>query len=344
MLTENKFSKYIIYAVGEIVLVVIGILIALTLNTQKELNTNKSQIESIIIGVSKNLENDMKSVDEVIKISREFDSLSKIVLEKKLTASDYQGEVWNNEYIYLTRRTMEIIRFEKSGYDRLMGNIEIIPIEYNPLVEELQRVYGEEVLITTEVETDIRTYLNEIEKNLKDNYDWYSMTDSIHSQQQIDYYLSNSQYFNDVSMLQKYMIHIGDHLKDLKSAITVAYNKIHKELLSDKPFPEHIEQYEFAIPEELIEYTGKYKILKSKPNSLDTLIVKSKEHFLVISPFELSILKQTKDKYQSPRYSEFQFHFYRDKDGEVNSLTLFYNISAAQHKDSLRSESYQKIK
>ncbi|AGC78091.1 hypothetical protein DDD_2964 [Nonlabens dokdonensis DSW-6] len=32
MLTENKFSKYLLYAIGEIVLVVIGILIALYIN------------------------------------------------------------------------------------------------------------------------------------------------------------------------------------------------------------------------------------------------------------------------------------------------------------------------
>ena len=32
LLTENKFSKYLIYGVGEIVLVVIGILIALSIN------------------------------------------------------------------------------------------------------------------------------------------------------------------------------------------------------------------------------------------------------------------------------------------------------------------------
>ena len=36
LLTENKFSKYLIYAIGEIVLVVIGILIALQINTWNE--------------------------------------------------------------------------------------------------------------------------------------------------------------------------------------------------------------------------------------------------------------------------------------------------------------------
>ena len=40
LLPENKFSKYLIYAIGEIVLVVIGILIALQIN-----NSNNKRIE-----------------------------------------------------------------------------------------------------------------------------------------------------------------------------------------------------------------------------------------------------------------------------------------------------------
>ncbi len=36
MLIENKFSKYLIYAIGEIILVVIGILIALQINNLNE--------------------------------------------------------------------------------------------------------------------------------------------------------------------------------------------------------------------------------------------------------------------------------------------------------------------
>ena len=37
LLKENRLTRYLIYAVGEIVLVVIGILIALQLNTNKDL-------------------------------------------------------------------------------------------------------------------------------------------------------------------------------------------------------------------------------------------------------------------------------------------------------------------
>ena len=44
MLKENKFSKYLIYAIGEILLAVIGILIALRINNwNKELKLVQQQ-------------------------------------------------------------------------------------------------------------------------------------------------------------------------------------------------------------------------------------------------------------------------------------------------------------
>ena len=49
LLTENKFSKYLLYAIGEIILVVIGILIALQINNwneeRKEFNKSKALLE-----------------------------------------------------------------------------------------------------------------------------------------------------------------------------------------------------------------------------------------------------------------------------------------------------------
>ncbi|MEH6514960.1 MAG: hypothetical protein V7670_17480 [Maribacter arcticus] len=36
LLTENKFSKYMLYAIGEVILVMIGILLALQVNNWNE--------------------------------------------------------------------------------------------------------------------------------------------------------------------------------------------------------------------------------------------------------------------------------------------------------------------
>ena len=43
LLTENKFSKYLLYAIGEIILVVIGILIALQINNWNEKSKLKNE-------------------------------------------------------------------------------------------------------------------------------------------------------------------------------------------------------------------------------------------------------------------------------------------------------------
>ncbi len=64
MLTENKFSKYLIYAIGEIVLVVIGILIALQINNWNETKQRSNQEKKVLLELTTNLRKD--STDNVI--------------------------------------------------------------------------------------------------------------------------------------------------------------------------------------------------------------------------------------------------------------------------------------
>ena len=62
LLTENKFSKYLLYAIGEIILVVIGILIALSINNWNE-DRKESLIEkNYLRRLLADLENDYKSL------------------------------------------------------------------------------------------------------------------------------------------------------------------------------------------------------------------------------------------------------------------------------------------
>lgn len=68
LLTENKFSKYLLYAIGEIILVVIGILIALQIN-----NANNSRIEKAReIKYLKNIKIDLYKDIENLEYNIEF--------------------------------------------------------------------------------------------------------------------------------------------------------------------------------------------------------------------------------------------------------------------------------
>ncbi len=65
MLTENKFSKYLIYAIGEILLVVIGILIALQINNWNEVLKGKMKATTILKEIRSDMFKDLELIEEL---------------------------------------------------------------------------------------------------------------------------------------------------------------------------------------------------------------------------------------------------------------------------------------
>jgi hypothetical protein len=91
LLTGNKFSKYLLYAVGEIILVVIGILIALQINTWNQERKDRIKENEILLDLVENLEINKKILEENIEKLKLFDKSSEIVLRSiynKLPYSD----------------------------------------------------------------------------------------------------------------------------------------------------------------------------------------------------------------------------------------------------------------
>ena len=81
--TENKVSKYLLYAIGEIVLVVVGILIALQINNWNNDRLNKVLIRSYAKEVSQDLNKDIALMDEAIKAYEGFIAIKEWGLKKK---------------------------------------------------------------------------------------------------------------------------------------------------------------------------------------------------------------------------------------------------------------------
>ena len=130
MVKENRFRKYFIYAIGEIVLVVIGILIALWIN---KLNNSYQNSKKEIIVLSEIRENLVADTIQIYGISKfhkakknEIYNILQIISENK------PSEENRNKLLgYFTTGTIFEIRefISKSvGYDNLIysGNIELI--------------------------------------------------------------------------------------------------------------------------------------------------------------------------------------------------------------------------
>ena len=87
LLTQNKVSKYILYAIGEIVLVVIGILIALQINNWNEWRKDRMIEKSILLEFEDNLERNIALIDiataEIIEINKSTKTMIEIIEQRK---------------------------------------------------------------------------------------------------------------------------------------------------------------------------------------------------------------------------------------------------------------------
>ena len=76
LVSQNRLSKYLLYAIGEIILVVIGILIALSINTRNE-NRLNAKLEQEI------LNNLLSDIDIDIYNLQKFDSITNLAAKSK---------------------------------------------------------------------------------------------------------------------------------------------------------------------------------------------------------------------------------------------------------------------
>jgi hypothetical protein len=93
LVKENKLSKYLLYAIGEIILVVIGILIALQLNNWKETNAERTLEKEYIVSLIEDIKKDTHNFNTVIDLNEQriknLDSFASLCFAYK-EENDYQ--------------------------------------------------------------------------------------------------------------------------------------------------------------------------------------------------------------------------------------------------------------
>lgn len=91
MIKENRASKYMFYAIGEIALVVIGILIALSINNWNENRKNRNKETKLLHDMVENLESNVKTLEHMLNGNNRDRRSSLIIIsaiENRLTNTD----------------------------------------------------------------------------------------------------------------------------------------------------------------------------------------------------------------------------------------------------------------
>ena len=87
--SENKFGKYLLYALGEILLVVIGILVALKINNWNEGKKRDNLLQGIYTTISNDLKRDTIMLSTAITYYEKRRDLAQRILKNELSDSDY---------------------------------------------------------------------------------------------------------------------------------------------------------------------------------------------------------------------------------------------------------------
>lgn len=206
LLTENKFSKYLLYAIGEIILVVIGILIALQINNWNEKRLQKQALKNIYTIIVEDLKNDISDIDLILKTKKEREPFLTKVLDGLTTQEDYKNCI-ECEFSIVGSEDLAI---ETRGYN-LLNNFDSSKIKTDSLTIKIVQFYKKQLL---ELSVDDISRGDDIINTInywKDNYNWYS--DYITQRNTtgfIEYALNNQDYRNRTAnyYLLNYTIYI----------------------------------------------------------------------------------------------------------------------------------------
>jgi len=151
LMREKRFSSYLPYAIGEIALVVIGIIIALQINIWNENRKEYKQIANYAEALTRDLEKDIEMIKVIEytakQISFRIDSLSNYIRDRRIEDISnltllsltwvpvYRPYEWN-------RATLEELK--SSGSLRLLKNRELanMIVEYDAFTRHMDEDYN----------------------------------------------------------------------------------------------------------------------------------------------------------------------------------------------------------
>ena len=214
LIEKNKTGRYFKYAIGEIMLVVIGILIALQINTWNEERKHQQTIKSIYSIVKNDLQNDIEKFDGIIDEMLLKDSIFKRVIQRKMTLEDYQN---CSDCLDILSGYQDVL-IEERGLKLLIDNGTLFDSQKDSLFININSFYS---LYNTEISVS----LSEMSRNFQDN--WF-------------YWKNNKPWFNDYYYGEKnedmlsYLLNSWDYRNRVSAAYILHYEIYLAQLISYK--------------------------------------------------------------------------------------------------------------
>lgn len=218
LLSERKFSKYLLYAIGEIILVVIGILIALQINNWNNERQIAKKEQYYLQKLRNSLAEDSIELNDLLK-NIEFQNLRIDSTQQWLAKKE---EISKNSKILpkLFFGTVNA-RIETTTFEDLKSTGNLSIIREKAIIDSLNQYYKWINFIEVGVEQSIRNYTHlNIGPYLMEHYSINFRTNPYVDETSENYTIRNSQIRNDL-----YIVNALDWRKILNGSIQMGYGK-----------------------------------------------------------------------------------------------------------------------
>lgn len=149
LLAEHKFTRYLLYAIGEIVLVVIGILIALQINNWNQGRLNAAKEDAYLENLERDLQNQLSSIDLQLEYEQKYITLGTVILDDYYATDVIALDSTLSANLSILTERKTFVRTDPTFEDMLStGNIGLLRnnglrnalIEYYQELERIEKV------------------------------------------------------------------------------------------------------------------------------------------------------------------------------------------------------------
>jgi len=230
LLNEGKTAKYLKYAIGEIVLVVIGILIALQINNWNQDIQQRQKEKKILIELKRDLVSNDSILQQEIEFHENMLEGATIAIEHLKSKKPFNDTIGR----YLSGLSkVERIQFVSSAYESLKS-IGIDIISSDPLRKEIANLFGNSFPSVTNFIRDVGIQTKDLYLPLHQRFFEVLITDnSIQNLRLVPDYdnlLKSQEFINALSRKKAIKLAVVITLKQLQDSVRKTISDIDNEL------------------------------------------------------------------------------------------------------------------
>lgn len=220
-MSKNKIGKYLKYAIGEIFLVMMGILLALQVSNWNDNIKRKKELNNILSTVLTDLKTDTLTASVVIDYYKNVQTNSSKIINKEITIDNYK-DCPQCPSLVTIYKAMSI---QRKGYGLLKNFTTDTSTKIDTLTTNITQFYD---TLVPYIETSNDFVKTEVLKNIEEfrNFNWFvDWTQGNFTPEAISYFAESDDYRKRVASHQ--LLAAGNHLR-----FVTLYNENAKELIT----------------------------------------------------------------------------------------------------------------